>query len=283
MAAVREFISLAGVHLTYIHAAFVDAFSEYEVPMDMPLARLQSMLTTRDYRPELSTACMIDGQMVGFVLVGGRIMGGALVAYDCATGVMRAFQQQKIGSQLLPVALARVQQAGAQRFVLEVLTNNQAAQALYRKHGFAVTRTLHCYQTTVAVTTRTDAVPHRPEILTEIDEVLYNSFVPTWQNQLATHGNSPDAYHVVGLMHGEVLAAYGVIHRDSGSILQMGVHPSQRTDTVFAELTHEMAAAVGTTALRIVNIEAESWLDQQFVAHGWQNFVSQYEMVKRFE
>jgi hypothetical protein len=43
-----------------------------------------------------------------------------------------------------------------------------------------------------------------------------------------------------------------------------------------------MAAAVGTTTLRIVNIEAESWLDQQFVAHGWQNFVSQYEMEKRF-
>jgi ribosomal protein S18 acetylase RimI-like enzyme len=282
MAAMPEFISLVGVHLTDIHAAFVDAFSEYEVPMDMPLECLQSMLTTRDYRPELSTACMIDGQMVGFVLVGGRIMGGALVAYDCATGVMRAFQQQKIGSQLLPVALARVQQAGTQRFVLEVLANNQAAQALYRKHGFVVTRTLHCYQTTVAVSPRTDAVPHRPEILAEIDEAAYNSFVPTWQNQLAAYQHMPEAYHVVGLLRGEMLAAYGVIHRDSGSILQMGVHPSQRTAAVFAELTQHLAVAVGTTALRIVNIEADSWLDQQFVASGWQNFVSQYEMEKRF-
>lgn len=278
-----HFCDLVGVDIATIHTAFVDAFSEYEVPMEMPLARLQSMLTTRDYRPELSTACMVDGQMVGFVLVGGRSMGGALVAYDCATGVMRAFQQQKIGSQLLPMALERVQQAGAQRFVLEVLANNQAAQALYRKHGFVVTRTLHCYQTTVAMVQGADAVPHRPEILAEVAESAYNSFVPTWQNQLAAYQHMPEAYHVVGLLRGEMLAGYGVIHHDSGSILQMGVHPSYRTADVFAELTQQLAAAVGTTTLRIVNIEADSWLDQQFVAHGWQNFVSQYEMEKRFD
>jgi hypothetical protein len=89
---------LVGVDIADIHAAFVDVFAEYEVPMNMPLLRLQAMLTTRDYRPELSTACMVDGRIVGFVLVGGRMVDGELQVYDCATGVIRAFQQQKIGS-----------------------------------------------------------------------------------------------------------------------------------------------------------------------------------------
>ncbi len=279
-----EFCHLVGIELADIHTAFVDAFSEYEVPMEMPLARLQMMLTTRDYRPELSTACMVDGRIVGFVLVGGRLIDGCVHAYDCATGVIRAFQKQKIGSQLLPLALNRVRVAGAKRFVLEVLEHNTAAQALYTKHGFATTRTLRCYQTTLDERTSTNAeVPHQPDVLAAVNEVAYNSFAPTWQNSLASYRHAPDAHHVVALKHNDVVAAYGIIHRQSGSILQMGVHPVQREAGLFVSLVEQLAQAVGTRQLRIVNIEADSWLDRQFIAHGWQNFVNQYEMELRFD
>ena len=275
-----EFCDLVGVELIDIHTAFVDAFSEYEVPMDMPLDRLQTMLTTRDYRPDLSTACMVDGRIVGFVLVGGRLIDGHVHAYDCATGVIRAFQKQKIGSQLLPLALDRVRVAGAKRFVLEVLEHNTAAQALYTKHGFGITRSLRCYQMTFEDLHLTDGdVANQPAALAAVDEVAYNSFVPTWQNSLASYRHAPDAYHVVALMRDDAVAAYGIIHRESGSILQMGVHPAQRESGLFAPLVEQLAQAVGTRQLRMVNIEADSWLDRQFVAHGWQNFVNQYEMA----
>lgn len=271
---------LVGVALTDIHTAFVDAFSEYEVQMEMPISRLQAMLTTRDYRPELSTACLVDGRIVGFVLVGGRLMDGQLHTYDCATGVIRAFQKQKIGSQLLPLALDRVRVAGAERFVLEVLEHNTAAQALYTKHGFAITRSLRCYQTTLETLHLTDVdVANQPAALAAIDQVAYNSFVPTWQNSLASYRHAPDAYHVVALQHIDAVVAYGIVHRESGSILQMGVHPAHREAGLFAPLVEQLAQAVGTRQLRIVNIEADSWLDRQFIAHGWQNFVNQYEMA----
>jgi ribosomal protein S18 acetylase RimI-like enzyme len=274
-----EIRDLVGVELIDIHTAFVDAFSEYEVPMEMPIDRLQMMLTTRDYRPELSTACVVDGQIVGFVLVGGRLVDGQLQAYDCATGVIRAFQQQKIGTQLLPLALDRVRVAGAKRFVLEVLEHNTAAQALYTKHGFAITRSLRCYQTTLDELAPTDGdIAHQSTALVAVDEVAYNSFVPTWQNSLASYRHAPDAYHVGALMRDGVVAAYGIIHRESGSILQMGVHPAHREAGLFDVLVTQLVQAVGTRQLRIVNIEADSWLDRQFIAHGWQNFVNQYEM-----
>jgi len=279
-----DFCDLVGVDIADIHVAFVDAFSEYEVPMDLPLPRLQAMLTTRDYRPDLSTACMVDGRIVGFVLVGGRMIDGAVQAYDCATGVIRAFQQQKIGSQLLPMALERVRAAGAKRFVLEVLEHNTAAQALYTKHGFGITRSLHCYQTTLGDTSMTEPVAHQPSMLDVCDEVVYNSFVPTWQNQLASYYHAPDAYHVVAMTRADEVMAYGIIHRESGSILQMGAHPAYRDDgELVATLAGHLAHAVGTRQLRIVNIEANSWLDRQFVACGWQNFINQYEMERRFD
>lgn len=279
-----EFRHLVGIELADIHTAFVDAFSEYEVPMEMPIERLQAMLTTRDYRPELSTACMVDERIVGFVLVGGRLIDGRLCGYDCATGVIRAFQKQKIGSRLLPLALERVRVAGAKRFVLEVLKHNTAAQSLYTKHGFAITRSLRCYQTTLENLHLTDVdVANQSVALTAIDEVAYNSFAPTWQNSLASYRHAPDAYHVVALKHEDVVAAYGIIHRQSGSILQMGVHPAQHEAGLFVSLVEQLAQAVGTRQLRIVNIEADSWLDRQFIAHGWQNFVNQYEMEVRYD
>lgn len=275
-----EFRHLVGIELADIHTAFVDAFSEYEVPMEMPIARLQAMLTTRDYRPDLSTVCLVDGRIVGFVLVGGRLIDGQLHTYDCATGVIRAFQKQKIGSQLLPLALERVRVAGAKRFVLEVLEHNTAAQSLYTKHGFGITRSLRCYQTTLENLHLTDVdVANQPAALAAIDQVAYNSFVPTWQNSLASYRHAPDAYHVVAIQHIDAVVAYGIVHRESGSILQMGVHPAHREAGLFAPLVEQLAQAVGTRQLRIVNIEADSWLDRQFMTHGWQNFVNQYEMA----
>lgn len=275
------FCDLVGADIADIHAAFIDAFSEYEVPMDLPLPRLQAMLTTRDYRPELSTACMVDGRIVGFVLVGGRVIDGELQAYDCATGVIRAFQQQKIGSQLLPLALERVRVAGAKRFVLEVLEHNTAAQTLYAKHGFGISRTLRCYKKTLDASVLTEQALHQPHLLDALDEVAYNGFVPTWQNQLASYRNDADAFYVVGMMQGNTVVGYGVIHRASGSILQMGVHPAHRDDAVCDALVAQLAQAVGTHQVRIVNIEADSWLDRQFVTAGWQNFINQYEMERR--
>jgi ribosomal protein S18 acetylase RimI-like enzyme len=179
------------------------------------------------------------------------------------------------------LALERVRVAGAKRFVLEVLEHNTATQTLYTKHGFGITRTLRCYQKTLGVTAVTEPVPHQPGILDALDEVAYNGFVPTWQNQLAAYRNEADAFYVAGIVQRDTVLAYGIIHRASGSILQMGVHPAYRDDTVCDALVAQLAHAVGMQQVRIVNIEADSWLDRQFVASGWQNFINQYEMERR--
>ncbi|MEY2845825.1 MAG: hypothetical protein RL076_1371 [Chloroflexota bacterium] len=86
---------LVGVETQLIHAAFIDAFSEYEVPMELPLDRLQAMMHTRSYAAELSLGCFDDDRLVGFVLVGARRDDdGTLRTYDVATGVVRAYQNQ---------------------------------------------------------------------------------------------------------------------------------------------------------------------------------------------
>jgi hypothetical protein len=63
----------------------------------------------------------------------------------------------------------------------------------------------------------------------------------------------------------------------------MGVHPAYRDDTVCDALVAQLAHAVGMQQVRIVNIEADSWLDRQLAASGWQNVVNQSEMELRLD
>jgi len=44
-------------------------------------------------------------------------------------------------------------------------------------------------------------------------------------------------------------------------------------------LLDRLAQAVAAPQLRILNLEADSWFDQQFQALGWENMVNQYEMT----
>ena len=276
------FRTLTETPLELIPAAFIDAFSEYEVPMELPLDRLQAMMNTRSYAAELSLGCFDDDRLVGFVLVGARRDGaGMLRTYDVATGVIRAYQKQKIGSQLLTQLMPMLTQAGAASFQLEVLEHNLAAQKLYTAHGFTQTRQFHCYRT--AIIPRMDAgtgVVWRadPTVLAAVVESTYASFAPSWQYALASYHRMAATCHVVSAHDGPTMMAYGII--DGASIMQIGILPAYRTPQVFAAVLARLAHASAQTHLRMINVEAASWIDQQVQAMGWEHMISQYEMVK---
>lgn len=96
-----KFNNLTGVDITPFHAAFVDAFAQYAVSMTLSVTDLASMMQLRSYAAEHSVGCVVDGQLVGFVLVGVRHVQGVKRAYDVATGVISAYHHQKTGTQLL--------------------------------------------------------------------------------------------------------------------------------------------------------------------------------------
>jgi RimJ/RimL family protein N-acetyltransferase len=276
-----EFKNLTGVDITTIHTAFVDAFGQYAVPMTLSVTDLASMMQLRSYAAEHSLGCFVDGQLVGFVLVGTRQVQGVWRAYDVATGVISAYQNQKIGTQLLTQLVPRLTAAGMATFQLEVLVQNEAAQALYVKQGFQVTRRLCCYQKTWGHSGElaghsSPSAP--PAVLAAVDEVQFGAFVPSWQNALATYRIDPDQYHLETIYAGTELIAYGIIQRQSYTILQLGITPVSRQPALLDTLLDRLAQAVVAPHLRILNLEADSWLDQQFQALAWENMVNQYEM-----
>jgi hypothetical protein len=115
-------------------------------------------------------------------------------------------------------------------------------------------------------------------VLAAVVESTYASFAPSWQYALASYHRTAATCHVVSAHDGPTMMAYGII--DGASIMQIGILPAYRTPQVFAAVLARLAHASAQTHLRMINVEAASWIDQQVQAMGWEHMISQYEMVK---
>lgn len=267
--------------LTTIHRAFVDAFSEYEVKIEMPIEKLAEMLTTRSFCAAWSLGAFDGEALAGFILLGARQMAGETVVYDVATGVTRAYQQQGLGDRLLKDLLARLPAWGVDSFVLEVLEHNTAAQKLYRRNGFEISRKFNCYQKSFDAP-QAEQIPSSSrgaEDLRTLDLPAYLSFAPSWQNALESYHNNSGQYHLEMVGEGGEVHAYGIVHKQRGDVLQLGVAPACRSTAEVAGMIARLRAHTLSERLVFLNVEAGSALDRDLLALGFENTVNQYEMV----
>lgn len=73
-----------------------------------------------------------DGQIVGFILAAHERSRAHLITVD----VVEEFRRRGIGSALLAEIERRMAERGAREVELETATNNDAAVAFWRKHGY---------------------------------------------------------------------------------------------------------------------------------------------------
>lgn len=75
----------------------------------------------------------LDGNIAGYAV----LMPGVGEAELLDIGIVAAYQGQGLGSELLRQMFEFARGLGVERMLLEVRPSNDAALALYRKHGFA--------------------------------------------------------------------------------------------------------------------------------------------------
>lgn len=275
--------NLTDTPLTSIHSASEDAFSEYEVKMTMSPERLAEMLTTRSFDPGRSLGYFSGDQLVGFILVGYREIDGARVCYDIGTGVIQAFQQRGVGDAMLQTLMQQLHAQRIDRFVLEVLVNNRAAQRLYEKHGFKISRRLNCYEKPLAGIAKAAIAPPPlsagADELGALDERAYNSFAPSWQNSLASYALVKDKYRVETISSQGRILAYGIVHQDRGGVLQLGISPQDRNQEIATAIVARLAQATNSDKLVLLNIEAGSEMETIVRQLGFSATVDQYEMI----
>ena len=124
--------------LSRIAACQREAFSDYPLPAALDEVGLGVYLRETDVSLRSSWGAYDRDELIGFCL--GAVRGdlGSIRGEGTVVGRRR----QGIGAAVLERTLQSLREAGAGRVVLEVLEENAAAVALYRREGFEVCRRL---------------------------------------------------------------------------------------------------------------------------------------------
>jgi ribosomal protein S18 acetylase RimI-like enzyme len=274
---------LRNIPAEQVHKTFVDAFSDYEVPIQMPLDKFIEMMKTRDLNPDFSVGCFDGDLLVGFILTGYREINVQKICYDGGTGVIKAYQRKGIGEMLLKEQLLILHKKQVTRFVLEVLENNTPAVKLYEKHGFVKTRKLACFEINK---TELRPVPDRGFGITVTNpstqiqnEEVYRLYPPAWQNENQSVLNVSENYTCVSLSCSGKMLCYGFIHKNKGDIPQIGVLEEWKHWGLEAHLIAELAKHTESEKIIVLNVEYNNYLGETLRKLGFRNSVNQWEMV----
>ncbi|HVR38875.1 MAG TPA: GNAT family N-acetyltransferase [Thermoanaerobaculia bacterium] len=244
-----------------IHRAFLDAFSDYFVPMKPKPEVLREMFTRRGWAPELSSAVFEGDRIVAFTLNGFEDAAG----YDTGSGVVPTHRRRGLARQTIEHSIDLLRNAGATRYVLEVLEPNTGAAALYRATGFEETRRLDCWTYEHPAAARAaHATPAHDE---------WWDFQPSWQNSTRSIARAKDDHITIGDEDG-----YAILFPNTGDLAQLAVRREARRRGVATRLL-ESAAAIAQKPLRILNADARDEGMEKFLrAKGAKHLIRQIEM-----
>ena len=284
-----EYKPLEHTSLDRLHRTFVEAFSDYQVEIDLPIEKFEGMLRRRGYNPELSIGAFDGDTLTGFVLNGLRSWGGKPTLYDCGTGVMPEYRKRGITKNAFNEVVTLIQANQIDQYLLEVIQSNHPAVELYRKQGFYTTRTLACYQID---TSKLTADPP-PELIFEtrpvkdLDWTLLKSFwdfEPSWQNSIESVTAAQETMLAVvaraeGTASGTTLG-YGIIETSSGDIPHFAVRKEHRRRGIGTGLLSSLVQHTQSEQAVLLNVDAAYTEMQAFLLNlGFEHFIDQYEML----
>lgn len=239
-----------------IHACFIQAFSDYALPVEMSVRQFMLMLSRRGFDKSFSVGAFSGQQMVGCLLTGINGQSG----YVISSGVIKEFRGRGIFTSMFEQLKERMIEGSKQDVILEVLKDNAAAVRLYRRLGFMQTRDLEFYTGSAEVSaglTPTSQISLCG--LGDLDMDLCSSFwdaVPSWQNSTAAmHAASSQLLCAKAELEGACVG-YACIDRLTGDMPQVAVEKKHRRQGIGASLTLHLLEAATASKLKIINIDS---------------------------
>lgn len=267
-----------------LHKTFIDAFSDYQVKMNLSLEKLQSMLRRRGYVSGISMGAFLETELVGFILNGLRSWNGIPTVYDLGTGVTAEFRKQGISSNLFARIKELLQENGVKQYLLEVINQNTSALELYKKQGFGVVRSFSCFR--LDKDRSAAAKTHRVEHVDSFRSMDWERFkgywdcLPSWQNSIDSVNAVRDSMlFSVAYLDGAI-AGYGIVDRKTGDIAQLAVDRQYRGKGIARSIIADFIENTEPQKMFILNVddEAESVIES-LKALSFEFYIGQYEMM----
>lgn len=270
-----------------LHEAMLDAYNDYNVPMDLSLQQFQKMTRERCYKPGQSLAMMDGDTIAAFWLIGENAGIEAATRYAISVGTRPQFRRQGLADKLFQDIRKQALSEACRQIVLEVLTENERAYAAYRKMGFIKRRHVQLSRGNYSSFEHPGGQHKTREIpLAEARALAVDlgDWAPTWQNSLGSMDQTPDDALCLAACDGQEVIGLGCFVRSSGQIKQLAGKPGASKD-VLANLllstANKLCPPAGEDGMRYyVNIDTG---DQDILnvlkSHGWDHYIDQYELV----
>ena len=293
--------NLKDISPSEIVEAFESAFADYAVSFDTQ--ELFAIWKRRGFKDTLSFATFEDNQkdgdnqtdedtrIVGFTLNGIGYFNGILSAYDTGTGVVKAYRGQGLSKDIFLHALPYLKGAGVQQYVLEVMTDNEPAFAVYKGMGFEVSRTFNCYKCsdlkvlihaleTGSDTKLRDVCIQRTSVESVSKLDAFIDFNPSWQNSFESLIRADEDVSCLTAMHQGKVIGYCVFDPVSGDLSCLAVEREFRRQGIGSMLLKEMVHCVETDFVKCLNIDAScSEITSFLEKRSFELLCKQYEMI----
>lgn len=266
-----------------LHSAFLAAFADYQVNMQMSLADFEYRILRDGLNRSLSAGAFHNDELVGFYLNGAGEWQGITTVYDAGTGVLPQYRAQGIATGMFDFMRRQLNDLGYAQYLLEVLTTNDAAVALYRKLGFKDTRRLAVFRTNERITNSKPAVMQIREP-SNLDWKLYQTFwngYPSWQNSIHAVQRVIDTTMLLEAHVDGRCVGYGAVSKTTGNLFQLAVDQRYRRRGVGSQLLASLQGGVSTDDPLKVNNVDESLVEATgfYKAKGFRLALQQYEMT----
>jgi ribosomal protein S18 acetylase RimI-like enzyme len=264
-----------------LYECFLEAFSDYQINRQMTEEQFEQRVKRDGVELELSAGAFDNERMIGFYMNGRGMWHGQATAYDAGTGVVPAYRRSGVAIQLFDFIAPRLKERGIKQYLLEVITSNERAVALYRKLGFEETRTLAALRANEAVKTAGDV---EGVSIRQMDEPDWDVFCaywdgePSWQNSMDAVERIRNQCQIVGAFVDEKCVGYGIVFKPSGILMQLAVAQEFRRRGIGRRI---LASLSGDRVLKTNNVEEKLKGTLEFYkACGFEIVLRQFEMIR---
>lgn len=275
--------TLEKINVDALYKTFLDAFSDYQVKIDLPFWKFRQMLQRRGYAPEISIGAFQEKDLIGFSLNGVRSWREKATVYDIATGVIPEYRRKGITSGIFLCVKALLQEKPVEQYLLEVIKSNRPAVQLYQEQGFKIQREFSCFQLK-----KENFIPREIYHVDEIEKIDFNQvtafwdYAPSWQNTIDSIRavQKSFAYFVVKANH--TIIGYGIVDKNTGDIPQIAVAKDCRGNGIGSSILSKMVQSTKSETLGLLNVETGLKTMEFFLNRtGFVYEVSQFEMLLR--
>lgn len=279
-----NYYTLENVSIQKLHNTFIEAFSDYEVKMDIPLLRFQQKLQRTGYFTEASIGAYDKDMLVGFLLNSIRQWDGKLTAYDTGTGVIKEYRHKGITSNMILNTMQCLKKMEVKQWLLEVIQSNTAAVNLYKKQGFQVSREFECFNLdkNLYASVPTHKVQHIDAITKSdwVELIKFWDFNPSWQNSIDSINAVSDTFIYSIVSIDNAIVGYGIIDKNTGDIPQIAVDKKHRGKGIGSSILADLLLSTDSYNINVINVDSKCTSMNGFLLNlGFKQMLKQYEMV----